>query len=502
MNFSGSYLVIERDDSVLIPGKVPDNDFSAVTVILGAGVTPEDINSDDVGLMMSQDNSKLRFERCEPEQLFEMENADWMPVGYAMVRYYPTWEAYQASENEMNQMESIKLTTHESKIMDKYRTEILNLLLAESEAMDKADGKSVEATKVKSDTAPAGGEKETKIKLTGGGDDVGGKLPATPPSGKVPGGEDGIESPDGKGVAKEGGSTETSTGGKGEKMKPEGTAISDASAKPTKDLPKNPNIAKEGKSFVLPHDIMVEHDGKVTKLSAGTTVTLVSEAKCEDEKCKDEKCSVHGKVACEAKAKDDHKKKADSATEKGLAKADKGNKKAHMKESVVAEGENPFGGESEEKEDKPEGESEDKPADDKPAEGESEEKSEEKPEGESDSEPTPPTPPSAEGEDDMGDLEGDIPEDMPLADAGTDSNIIDRLAMSVDHFAADLKEFLGVEKEEPAHQDGEPMMDMEAGEDDMFAPISDLPADAGVDDNLVTGDDLPEVGQSPNPFAR
>lgn len=402
-------------------------------------------------------------------------------------------------------MESIKFTTHQGNIMNKYRTEILDLLLAESEAMDTADGKGVADASVKSSAAPSGGEKETKVKLTGGGDEVGGSLPAKPPVGKVPGGEPTMDDMGGKGLAKEGGKSETSSGGKGEKMKPEGDSIADTTVNQTKDLPKNPNLAKEGKFFVIPHDIMVEHDGKVTKLAAGTKISLVAESaeKCEDEKCADEKCAVHGKVKQESKdkKKGDHKKPAESATEKGLAKADKGNKKAHMKESLVKEEEEgedkPFGGESE---DKPEdGAEESGESEGSDSEGASEEAA---PEG--DSEPTPPTPPSAE----EAAVESDIPEmseDTPIADAGTDSNIIDRLAMSIDHFAQDFKEFLGVEKEEPEHQDegGEEALLGDEEEAPMdFGAISDLPADVGTDETLVTDSDLPEVGQNPNPFAR
>ena len=104
MEFKGAYMVIERDDAVLVPGDLPSEGFEPVTVQLGEGITPEDINTDSVALLQSPDGKTLRFERCTPQdwnrKYAEWEGAGWDPIGFEAVRYYPTHQDYIAASME------------------------------------------------------------------------------------------------------------------------------------------------------------------------------------------------------------------------------------------------------------------------------------------------------------------------------------------------------------------------------------------------------------------
>jgi hypothetical protein len=114
MEFQGAFMVIEREDAVLIPGAPPSSEFQPVTVQLGEGVeAPENIDDSDVILLMSGDNKILRFVRCPPQKyddfvknIMKREQGEqhpvmgWYPVGYESVRYYPTYQEYIASTLE------------------------------------------------------------------------------------------------------------------------------------------------------------------------------------------------------------------------------------------------------------------------------------------------------------------------------------------------------------------------------------------------------------------
>lgn len=102
--FSAAFMVIERDDAVLIPGPPPTPDFQSVEVILDPGITVEMIDTDDVALLESKDCDKLRFTKfnaetwCTDFEQYAFEG--WMPIGPGLCRYYPTYQEYLATTEE------------------------------------------------------------------------------------------------------------------------------------------------------------------------------------------------------------------------------------------------------------------------------------------------------------------------------------------------------------------------------------------------------------------
>jgi len=200
------------------------------------------------------------------------------------------------------------------------REDIIKALKEEIEAVDSADGKGVAAKEPKEMKTPSDATKTEKVKLDGGGKTVGGDGGGVEKGGKAAEGADkpAIEKADGKSVASakvgeakvtggtdgkaiekaDGKSVESATTGKakfgggtdGKAMeKADGKGVAASTVKASPDL-KGDNTV--GESIVLPHDVLVEMDGKTTTLKAGTKVTVVKEEeKCDkdDEKCDDKK---------------------------------------------------------------------------------------------------------------------------------------------------------------------------------------------------------------------
>ena len=203
------------------------------------------------------------------------------------------------------------------------RDSVLKALREEIEAVDSADGKGVAAKEPKEMKTPSDATKSEKVKLDGGGGTVGGDGGGVENGGKAAEGADkpAIDKADGKSVAsakvgeaKVGGGTDgkamekadgksvasASTGkakfgggtdGKAmEKADGKGVAVSTVKASP--DL-KGDNTV--GENIILPHDVLVEMNGKKMTLKAGTKVTVVKEGKKDDEceeddkECKDKK---------------------------------------------------------------------------------------------------------------------------------------------------------------------------------------------------------------------
>jgi hypothetical protein len=220
------------------------------------------------------------------------------------------------------------------------RDDIIKALREEIEAVDSADGKGVAIKEPKEMKKPSDATKTEKVKLDGGGGTVGGDGGGAK-GGKAAEGADkpAIEKADGKSVAsakvgdaKGGGGTDgkaiekadgksvaaTSTGKAkfgggtdGKAMeKADGKGVAAATVKASPDL-KGDNTV--GESITLPHDVLVEMDGKQTTLKAGTRVMVVKEEECKDEKkdekkeeCKDEKKVEEAKE--EVKDENDEKK--------------------------------------------------------------------------------------------------------------------------------------------------------------------------------------------------
>lgn len=101
----GSFLLLGRDDGVLIPGKVNSADFQDMDVEFGDGVSWENIEDEDVAMLQSQTENKMQFVRITDQNAFFDSFDDHMakglfPVGFGMVRFYPTLEKYEESEEE------------------------------------------------------------------------------------------------------------------------------------------------------------------------------------------------------------------------------------------------------------------------------------------------------------------------------------------------------------------------------------------------------------------
>jgi len=95
-DYKASFLVVERDDAILIPeDSVPG--FTSVLLEFGDGVTLGQIEESDVVLLENQNT--LRFERCTPgdwdSKYTQWERAGWDPIGFESVRLYSTYEEYQ-----------------------------------------------------------------------------------------------------------------------------------------------------------------------------------------------------------------------------------------------------------------------------------------------------------------------------------------------------------------------------------------------------------------------
>lgn len=167
------------------------------------------------------------------------------------------------------------------------RDDILKALKEEIEAVDKADGKGVVASKDPKEISGLDGDgKSSKVKLSGGGGTVGGEGEGGGKAGKPAEGGDkpAIDKADGKSVA----STKTgdakvtgSTDGKALE-KADGKSVASATSKISPDLKGMDNAV--GESITLPHDVLVEMNGKQTTLKAGTKVRVVK----EEEECKEE----------------------------------------------------------------------------------------------------------------------------------------------------------------------------------------------------------------------
>jgi len=107
--FPGWFLVIERDDAVLMPvfdGHIPqDRDFQRVNVLLDDGIVADDINSNEnVVMLQSHDNNVIRFTKGSRETWdkdYDRWTADgWIVIGFDAVRYYPTESEYLNSLEE------------------------------------------------------------------------------------------------------------------------------------------------------------------------------------------------------------------------------------------------------------------------------------------------------------------------------------------------------------------------------------------------------------------
>ena len=180
--------------------------------------------------------------------------------------------------------------------------------MEELQAMEKADGAGVAKKGVDQMAKPSDTEKSEKIKLTGGGKEIGsdnGGVKGKPAEGA---GDPAICKADGKSVQStkvgdakccgsqsgkavekaDGSSVESTSVGKakfngktdGKAMeKADGKGVESSAVKASPDL-KGDNTV--GESFVLPHDVLVEQNGKTFTLKAGTNVRLVKEAEGDD----------------------------------------------------------------------------------------------------------------------------------------------------------------------------------------------------------------------------
>lgn len=107
-----SLMVIERDDGVIIPGVIDEPDFRPIELELGDRVSLEDINTDNVVMLESEDNERIRFEfwplsertGMTEEQwnakLEEYEGQEWMFIGFDALRYYPSIADYKKTLDE------------------------------------------------------------------------------------------------------------------------------------------------------------------------------------------------------------------------------------------------------------------------------------------------------------------------------------------------------------------------------------------------------------------
>lgn len=104
MSEKGSFMLLDRDDAVLIPGKVSDPEFQEVDVTLGEGVKWEDIEDEDVAMLQSQTESALKFIRVPDMDAFfnnfSIDAEGFYPIGFGMLRYYPTLAKYEESLEE------------------------------------------------------------------------------------------------------------------------------------------------------------------------------------------------------------------------------------------------------------------------------------------------------------------------------------------------------------------------------------------------------------------
>lgn len=167
--------------------------------------------------------------------------------------------------------------------MNTARQSFSKILQEELDAMEKADGKGL-ADKTVKDTdgkspccgsvsgAPEGSEKSAIEKADGK------SIPVITTKPKEVKGTAGESAP--------GGAPEGSNKPAIEKAK--GSTVASTSVSPSKDLKGAQNVASE--SFILPHDVLVEHDGRKVTIKGGTRVSLIKEAEEgeESEKGEDE----------------------------------------------------------------------------------------------------------------------------------------------------------------------------------------------------------------------
>jgi hypothetical protein len=166
------------------------------------------------------------------------------------------------------------------------RDDILKALKEEIEAVDKADGKGVASKDPKEISGLDDAGKSSKVKLSGGGGTVGGEGGGGGKAGKPAEGAEkpAIDKADGKSVASAKTGDAKVTGGTDGKAleKADGKSVAAATSKISPDLKGMDNAV--GESITLPHDVLVEMDGKQTTLKAGTKVRVVK----EEEECKEE----------------------------------------------------------------------------------------------------------------------------------------------------------------------------------------------------------------------
>ena len=171
------------------------------------------------------------------------------------------------------------------------RDDILKALKEEIEAVDKADGKGVASKDPKEISGLDDAGKSSKVKLSGGGGTVGGEGGGGGKAGKPAEGAEkpAIDKADGKSVASAKTGDAKVTGGTDGKAleKADGKSVASATSKISPDLNGMDNAV--GESITLPHDVLVEMDGKKTTLKAGTKVRVVKEEECKEEEKEDKK---------------------------------------------------------------------------------------------------------------------------------------------------------------------------------------------------------------------
>jgi len=105
--FDASFLLIDRDDAVLIPGKVDKRDWQAVKVILDDGLDESDIDGPDVVQLQNDTlgmSLVIRFTKGSPStwdaDYERWEKDGWLPIGFEASRFYPSLEEYEKAEAE------------------------------------------------------------------------------------------------------------------------------------------------------------------------------------------------------------------------------------------------------------------------------------------------------------------------------------------------------------------------------------------------------------------
>jgi len=170
-----------------------------------------------------------------------------------------------------------------------YHDSILKALNEELEAVEKAPGKGVQDSSVSQQSKPSDKMSSDNRAQSGDngtvGGDQGGLADKAKEHGQAAAGaeQDAVEKADGKSVQDSGekAANFSGSGSDGKAVeKANGEGMQSREDTPSKDLKGKHNAV--GESFDLPHDVLVEKDGKHVTLFAGTRVTLVKEAEEEE----------------------------------------------------------------------------------------------------------------------------------------------------------------------------------------------------------------------------